>query len=469
MNSQEFKKYAYQLVDWMAEYMDDVEKYPVKSQVAPGEIYQQFPDHAPQKGESMDDIISDFNELIIPGMTHWQSPNYYAYFPANTSPPSILAEMLMSTMAAQCMKWDTSPAAAELEEKVMDWLKKEMGIPETWDGVIQDTASTATLAAIISAREKYSHYEINSRGFEDEKFIVYCSKETHSSIEKGVKIAGLGKNNLSKIEVDENGAMIASFLAEAIEEDLKKGHKPLCVIAAIGTTGTTAIDPLKPLADLCEEHDIWLHVDAAYAGSALLLPEYQWMIEGIEKADSFVFNPHKWMFTNFDCSVYFVKNRNELLNTFAILPEYLKSKSDGQVNNYCDWGIPLGRRFRALKLWFVIRYYGIQGIQEKLRNHIEIAKALENDINQSADFQLLTERKLNLVCFHYKPEGDHSRDEINNMNEELLHRLNDSGKIYLTHTKVNGWYTLRMVIGQTNVTMDHVKRSWQLIQDYARS
>lgn len=468
MDSQSFRQYAHQFVDWMADYMDQVEELPVRSQVEPGEIYQQIPTVIPAKGQSMDSIFQDFQQQILPGMTHWQSPNYYAYFPANVSPPSILAEMLTATMGAQCMKWETSPAAAELEERVMEWLRDAMGIPATWDGVIQDTASTATLAAILSARERHSQFGVNTQGFEGfTNYRVYCSTETHSSIEKGVKIAGIGKENLVKISVDQEMAMRPDALAKAIEEDIAAGKQPLCIVVATGTTGTTAIDPLDAIADIALKHNIWLHVDAAYAGSALLLPEYQWMIKGIEKADSFVFNPHKWLMTNFDCTAYFVKDRDALVNTFAILPEYLKTKRDGQVNNYCDWGIPLGRRFRALKLWFVLRYYGLEGLQERLRKHMDLAEWFEQQIDASPHFKKLVPRTLNLVCFQYTPPGINDAEIINQLNEDLLHRLNASGKIFLTHTKINGTYTLRMVVGATTVEKRHVEGAWALIQEAA--
>lgn len=470
MDSNTFRQYAHQFVDWMADYMDGVEDYPVKSQVKPGEIYQQIPTEMPKRGEPMDAIFQDFQDKILPGITHWQSPNYYAYFPANVSPPSILAEMLMSTMGAQCMKWETSPAAAELEERVMEWLRDAMGIPSSWEGVIQDTASTATLAAMLCARERHTKYQVNERGFTSEdKFRVYCSTETHSSIEKGVKIAGFGKQNLVKIEVDEQMAMRPDLLAKAIEADIQAGFHPLCIVVATGTTGTTAIDPLDAIGDIATQHNIWLHVDAAYAGSALLLPEFQWMINGIEKADSFVFNPHKWMLTNFDCTAYFVKDSRALVNTFAILPEYLKTRTDGQVNNYCDWGIPLGRRFRALKLWFVLRYYGLEGIQEKLRGHMKMTCWLEEQINAAPDFHMLVPRNLNLACFHYKPPGITDLDTINQLNEKLLHQLNDTGKIFLTHTKIRGVYTLRIVIGQTTVEQRHVEAAWAFMQEKARA
>lgn len=468
-NLEEFRKNAYDFIDWIVEYLRDVEKYPVKSQVKPKEIFNKLPTKAPETSESIEKIFNDFREIILPGITHWQSPNFYAYFPSNSSNPSLLAEMLMSALGVQNMKWETSPAATELEELVMNWLKQMTGLPDSFAGVIQDTASTSTLAALITAREKYSDFKINQYGFVNfENLRVYCSSEAHSSIEKAVKIAGIGRNNLVKIKVDADFKMIPSELENAIKFDLEKGFKPICVVAALGTTGSTAVDPLYEISAICQKYNLWLHVDAAYAGSALILPEYRWMIKGVERADSFVFNPHKWLFTNFDCSAYFVKDKETLIRTFEILPEYLKTLSDNKVNNYCDWGIPLGRRFRALKLWFVIRNYGVKGLQEKLRYQISIAQKLENEIEQENDFEILATVTLNVICFRYKPEGK-SDEELNSINENLLHTVNSTGKIYFTHTKLNGKYTLRLVIGQTNVTEKHINNAWKLIKETART
>ncbi|MEJ2544120.1 MAG: aminotransferase class V-fold PLP-dependent enzyme [Calditrichaceae bacterium] len=464
MNSSNFRKHAHDIVDWIADYLENVEKYPVKSQVQPKEIYNQLPDSAPEHGESMDNIMQDFQKVIIPGITHWQSPNFFAYFPANSSYPSVLAEMLTAALGSQCMIWETSPAAAELEEKVMNWLKEMLDLPESWHGVIQDTASSSTLCELLNARENVSNYAINKSGFSgNEKFRIYGSSETHSSIDKGVKIAGFGLDNLVKVPVDENRAMQPSALEGAIKTDISKGFKPLCIIATLGTTGTTAIDPIKPIAEICHKYNIWLHVDAAFSGSALIMPEYRWMAKGLDMADSFVFNPHKWLFTNFDCSAYFVKDKNALINTFSILPEYLKTKTTGEVNDYRDWGIALGRRFRALKLWFVIRNFGVQGLQERLRYHIQIAKNLEEKINNHKEFELLTKRNINMLCFRYHPDKINDDETLNQLNENLLHSLNQTGKIFLTHTKIKNRYTLRLVIGQTNVTEDQVNKAWELI------
>ncbi|MCD4769800.1 MAG: aminotransferase class I/II-fold pyridoxal phosphate-dependent enzyme [Bacteroidales bacterium] len=465
MKSDEFRKRGYEIVDWISDYLDNIEDYPVKSQVKPGDIYLKLPEMPPLNGESMDVILKDFREIILPGITHWQSPNFFAYFPANTSGPSILAEMLTSALGTQCMIWETTPAAAELEERVLNWLRDITGLPKQFEGVIQDTASGATLAALVTAREKISGFKINKKGFRENKQLrVYCSKQTHSSVEKAVKIAGFGYENLIKVDVDANFAMDSNALLNIIKKDISDGNIPCCVVATIGTTGTTAIDPLKEIGEICNRFGIWLHVDAALAGTALILPEFSWMIEGKEYIDSLVFNPHKWMFTNFDCSAYFVRDAETLIKTFEVLPEYLRTRTRGEVNDYRDWGIPLGRRFRALKLWFVIRFYGIEGLRDKIRGHIAYAGEFAEMIKSDRLFELLAPAPLNTVAFRFNP-GGYSEEELNSINEQLNHQLNDTGKIYLTHTSLDGKYVLRMVVGQTNVTIDHVRNAWSLIKE----
>jgi aromatic-L-amino-acid decarboxylase len=469
MKPDEFRKYAHELADWMATYMEHVESYPVKSSVRPGEIFGKLPDEPPLEPESFEQFLADFENIIIPGITHWQSPNFFAYFPANSSPPSVLAEMLTSALGAQCMIWETSPAAAELEEKVMNWLRDATGLPGSFEGVIQDTASTATLTAILTARERVSEFRINENGASGEAILrVYCSEQSHSSVEKAVKIAGIGRKNLVKITVRDDYSMDPGELENAIVEDIASGKIPCCVVATLGTTGTTAIDPVRAIGEICSRYKIWLHIDAALGGTALLLPEYRWMIDGSEYIDSFVFNPHKWMFTNFDCTAYFVKNASMLIRTFEILPEYLRTRTRGKVNDYRDWGVPLGRRFRALKLWCVIRMYGLSGLRERIRYHIALAAELSGMIGAEPDFELMAPVTLNTVCFRYVRSGE--GDEFTNiLNERLNHKLNDSGKIYLSHTKLGGKYTLRMVTAQTNVTRDHVLKAWDLIKETARS
>ena len=467
MNITDFRKYAHEMADKLADYYENIESFPVKSMVKPGDIYKSLPSSPPEQSESYEQIIKDFDSIILPGITHWQSPNFFAYFPANSSYPSLLAEMLTSALGTQCMLWETSPAAAELEEKVMNWLKSMTGLPENFQGVIQDSASTSTLVAILTAREKATEFDINENGFSHNKFRVYCSTEAHSSVEKAVKIAGFGNKNLVKIPVDDELAMNVSMLEEAVKTDIGLGLVPVCVVAAIGSTGTTAIDPLLTIAEICKRYNIWLHVDAAYAGTAFVLPELRYMIEGLENADSYVFNPHKWMFTNFDCSAYFVKDPEALKRSFEILPEYLKTRPDSIVNNYRDWGIQLGRRFRALKLWFVIRSFGVSGIREKIRNHITWAAWLAEKIDCSPHFELIKPQRFGLVCFCFQPDKVSDINTLNSLNQEFLHNLNSSGKMYLSHTKINDKFVLRMVIGQTYTNFEHVRKSWELILNVA--
>jgi len=469
MTPDEFRKHAHELVEWMGSYMENVENYPVKSAVAPREIFNKIKEYPPSDSEPFEELLKDFNEIIMPGITHWQNPNFFAYFPANTSPPSILAEMLIATLGSQCMIWETSPAAAELEEKMMNWLRDLIGLPSDFEGVIQDSASTATLGAILTAREKITDFSINDIGSEHSGTLrVYCSEQTHSSVEKAVKISGIGRKNLVKIPVRHDFSMDAEKLREAINHDKMKGYKPCCVVATIGTTGTTSVDPIRAIGEICRENGIWMHVDAAMAGTALILPEFQWMLDGREYIDSFVFNPHKWMFTNFDCTAYFIRDAGALIKTFEILPEYLKTRTRGKVNDYRDWGVPLGRRFRALKLWCVIRSYGIEGLREKVREHIDIAARLSEMITKEGDFEILAPAVICVVCFRYVPSG-YTEDQINALNEKLNHELNDSGKLYLSHTVLNGKYTLRMVTAQTNVTIQHVVKAWDQIKITARS
>jgi aromatic-L-amino-acid decarboxylase len=469
MNLDDFRAHAHELVDWMADYLENVRSYAVKSPNAPGTLTKQLPAHPPAKAEAFESILEDFERMIVPGMTHWQHPRFFAYFPANSSPPSVLAEMLTATLGAQCMSWQTSPAATELEEVVLGWLGEMIGLPSSFTGVIQDTASTATLCSILTAREQAGGFAVKQMGLRgSEPLAVYCSTETHSSIEKAVRIAGLGSDNLRKIPVDDNFALIPEKLEAAVADDLRAGIRPLCAVATIGTTGSTAVDPLRAIAEICRAHDIWLHVDAAYAGTALLLEEMRWMIDGIEMADTFVFNPHKWMFTNFDCSAYFVKDVSALVRTFEILPEYLKTAEGDRVNNYRDWGIQLGRRFRALKLWFVIRSYGVDGLRNMIRTHLELAEVIEDRITEASDFELLAARTVNLLCFRYRPAGISDESAIDAANERLLSELNSSGELYLTHTRLGGKFCLRLVTGQTQVNRSDIDEAWNQITETAR-
>lgn len=463
MDKESFRDFGHKFVDWVVDYLDEVEKFPVRPPVKPGDIRKQLPSTAPAQGESMETIFEDFKKIILPGITHWQHPSWFAYFPANNSPPSVLAEILTAGLGAQCMVWQTSPAAAELEETVMEWLREMLALPEM-AGVIQDTASTSTLCALLTAREKATGYLSNEKGFQD-RLRVYASEEAHSSVEKGVKIAGLGKRNIRTIPTDEALAMIPQKLEQAVEEDKKKGLNPACVVATVGTTSSSALDPLKPIGQICQKKGLFLHVDAAYAGTAALLPEKKWVLEGVEFADSFVFNPHKWMLTNFDCSAHFVKDPEALTRTFEIHPEYLKTGVDAQVKNFRDWGIQLGRRFRALKLWFVLRFYGMEGIQKMVREHIRLAQMFKEWVEADERFQLMAPAPLSLVCFRL--HGGQKGEDLDELNKKLLERVNQTGKLLLTHTNLKGNYVLRMSIGSRTTEEKHVRDAWKLIQDQA--
>ena len=468
MNPNDFRRNAHTFVDWMADYYEGVEAYPVRSPVAPGDIAARLPTSPPLDAEPIDRIFADFKTHLLPGITHWQHPSFFAYFPANASPPSVLAEMLTASLGVQGMIWQTSPAATELETRVMDWLRQMIGLPEGFDGVIQDSASSATLCALLSARERATGWRVNDEGATAATGLrVYCSEEAHSSVEKDVKIAGMGRRNLCKIPVDGRFAMRPDALEQAITQDLAHGATPACVVATLGTTGASGIDPLRPIGEICRRHGVWLHVDAAWAGSALILPEYRWLIDGIEDVDSFVFNPHKWLFTNFDCSAYFVRDADALTRTFAILPEYLKSREDADVTNYRDWGIPLGRRFRALKLWFVIRAYGLDGLRRRIAAHIDWAHTLARQIDEADGFELLVPPTLALLCFRFHPADVHEPAVLDRLNQQLLDRLNDSGALYLTHTRLNGAYAIRFCIGQTHTQQCHVDTAWQRIRETA--
>ncbi|HDG98491.1 MAG TPA: aminotransferase class I/II-fold pyridoxal phosphate-dependent enzyme [Desulfobacterales bacterium] len=466
MDIKEFRKLGYRFVDWVADYLENVGDLPVMAQVKPGEIRSKLPQEPPEKGEPMEALFEDFKRIILPGITHWQHPGWFAYFPANNSPPSILAELLTAGIGAQCMIWQTSPAAAELEEVVMEWLRKMLGLPEGMQGCIQDTASTSTLVALLSARERATNFESNEKGFHI-PLTVYASEEAHSSIEKDVKIAGYGSNNLRYIPTDDSFAMIPSRLEEAIEKDKRNGLIPASVVATIGTTSSTAIDPLEDIGKICERHNVWLHVDAAFAGTAAILPEKRYILNGAQYMDSFVFNPHKWMLTNFDCSACFVRDPGALIRTFEIHPEYLKTGVDAKVKNFRDWGIQLGRRFRALKLWFVIRSYGVEGLREFVRKQIDMAQTFRQWVEEHEQFELMAPVPFSLVCFRYN--DGRGEEELSQLNETLLNEVNGTGQVFLTHTTLRGKYTLRMAIGSRTTDEHHVRRAWELIANKAKA
>jgi aromatic-L-amino-acid decarboxylase len=466
MTHEEFRRHGHAVVDWLAEYFERVEALPVLSQVKPSDIRASLPELPPLQGESFEAILADVDRLILPGITHWQSPNFFAFFPANSSGPSILGELLSAGLGVQGMLWATSPACTELETHVLDWLVEMLGLPEKFGsntgggGVIQDTASSATLCALLAARERATGFASNAKGC-DGRLTAYTSNQAHSSVEKAVKIAGLGSENLRLIDVDERFAMRPDALARAIAQHRKSGKLPCFVCATVGTTSSNALDPLLEIARICRSEGLWLHVDAAMSGTAALCPEFRHIHDGLEHADSYCFNPHKWMFTNFDCDCFYVADRAALIRTLSVLPEYLRNQAteSGAVIDYRDWQVPLGRRFRALKLWFVIRHYGIEGLRHHIRRHIDLAQEFARWVQASPRFELAAPVPLNLVCFRHVG-GDP-------MNERLLLRLNASGKLYLTHTKLDGHYTLRLCVGQTHTEARHVRAAWEAIQSSA--
>jgi aromatic-L-amino-acid decarboxylase len=463
MHPDDFRRHAHTLVDWMADYMENVGELPITPDVRPRDISRKLPSEAPAAGEPFDTLFRDFSELVVPGMTHWNHPGWFAYFPGNNSPPSVLAEMLTATLGAQCMSWATSPAATELEQVTMAWLAQMIGLPPHFRGVIQDTASTATLVALLSARERAANLSGAAFPLGIPRLTVYASGEAHSSVDKGVKLAGYGLEQLRRVPVDDRFAMQVDALERMIASDVEAGAVPACVIATIGTTSSTAVDPVDSIARVCRKYGVWLHVDAAYAGTAAILPELRYLFAGLEQVDSVVMNPHKWMLVNFDCSAYFVRDTPALLRTFQVTPEYLRTEADAEVVNFRDWGIQLGRRFRALKLWFVIRSYGITGLQTLIRKHISLAHELAGWIAASADFELMAPVPFGLVCFRYNPHR-HDGDETDRMNAALLSRVNATRRVHLTHTRLGGRYVIRVVVGQRQTEREHVEEVWRLVQ-----
>jgi aromatic-L-amino-acid decarboxylase len=464
MTMEQFRRNGRAVIDWIADYYERLESFPVLPRVQPGEVRASLPPEPPSRGESFESLLADVEKLILPGITHWQSPNFFAFFPCNASAPAILGDLVSSGLGIQGMLWATSPACTELETHVLDWLVQMLGLPEkflstsTGGGVIQDSASSASLCAILAARERATGYASNKQGCKGE-LVAYASSQAHSSIEKGVRIAGLGDQNLRLIDVDACWAMRPEALAAQIARDRQAGKVPCIVCATVGTTSSNALDPLREIGRIAKEQGIWLHVDSAMSGTAALCPEFRYINEGLEWADSYCFNPHKWMFTNFDCDCFYVANRKALIDALSILPDYLRNKAteSGAVIDYRDWQVPLGRRFRSLKLWFVIRHYGVEGLRYHIRQHVALGQKFASWVQQDGRFELAAPAPLNLVCFRHRA-GDA-------FNEALLESLNRSGDLYLTHTKLNGRFIIRFCVGQTYTELRHVERAWERIRE----
>jgi len=467
MDAQEFRRHGHDLVDWIADYLETNEDLPVMSRSQPGEVAATVPLDPPQEGEPMDRILADFRRDILPGVTHWNHPRFFAYFPANNSYPSILGELLSAGLGINAMLWQTSPAATELEQRVVGWLARLLDLPGTFHGCIQDTASTATLTALVCARERTTGFAANREGFAAATGLrIYASREAHSSVVKGARLAGFGDENVVPVDVTGDWAMDPADLRRRIAADLAAGLRPCCAVATVGTTSTTSIDPLPAIGPICAEHGLWLHVDAALADTAAVLPGMSWILAGGEHADRFVFNPHKWLLTNFDCSAWYVKDPAHLERTLAIDPAYLRTDQDPHVRNFRDWGVPLGRRFRALKLWFVLRSYGASRLREIVAGHLALAREFASWIERTEGWELAAPVPVNTVCFRVAPAGVDAA-AAGRLNRQLRDRVNAEGTIYLTMTELDGEPTLRLAIGQRRTGRQHVVEAWEVLQKEA--
>lgn len=473
MSADEFRRYGHQLIDRIADYFQNIDQFPVLAQIEPGELRARLPKAPPESGESMDAILADVDRLIVPALTHWSHPSFFAYFATSTSAPGIFGELLSAAFDAKSMLWRTSPAATELEEVVLDWLRQMIGLDEGMNGIIYDTASVSSMHAVAAARERVE-LRIREEGMSGRKDLpllrVYASEQAHSSIDKGIITLGLGQRALRKIPADSEFRMDPQALAAAIDEDKQNGILPFCAVATVGTTSSSSIDPVPAIAELCDRENIWLHVDAAYAGSAAVVPELRHALDGCERADSLVLNPHKWLFTPFDLSVLYCRHMDLLRRAFSLVPEYLRTPEQEKVRSGSDYGVQLGRRFRALKLWMIIRYFGHEGLAARIREHCRLARLFASWIEASPDWELLAPVPFALVCFRACAAGDDEIDgdqtpRLDALNEAIMHGVNATGKALLSHTKLNNKLTLRLSIGNIRTTEEHVRQVWNLLRE----
>ena len=471
LSPQEFRAAAHAAVDWIADYLEHPERVPVRSRVQPGDIRRALPSSAPTHGESLDAMLADFQRVIMPGITHWNHPSFFAYFANSASYPGILGELLAAGLNANGMLWVTSPAVTELEQSTLDWLRQLMGLGDGWFGEICDTASVSTFYALAAAREA-AGLDIRARGMAARDDLptlrVYCSEHVHSSIDKAVIALGLGHDNLVKIPADEQFRLRPELLDAAIAADVARGYRPIAIVPCIGTTSTTSIDPVPDVVRIARKYGCWVHVDTAYAGPAAIVPELRYLLDGVDGADSVVVNPHKWLFTPVDCSVLYTKRPDALRQAFALLPEYLVTKGQDDVVNLMDYGIQLGRRFRSLKLWMVLRAYGAEGLAERIRFHCELAREFAGMVHFEGGWELMAPVPLSLVCFRYAPPGA-TEDDLARINAAIMERVNADGKAYLSHTKLNGRYTLRLAIGNIRTDRQHIEQVWSELRSAAAS
>jgi aromatic-L-amino-acid decarboxylase len=472
MPADEFRQLGHQLVDWVAEYLDGIEKYPVLPDVIYGNIKKKLKDNPPVKSDRLENIFKDLDDKIIPGVTHWNHPDFMAYFNSTSSGPGILADLLSSGFNANVMAWHTCPSATELEERMIEWYRKIFNLPENFWGIVYDTASVSSFHAIGAARENLSDLEIRKKGMAGRNDLpplrIYASEHAHLSISKSAVALGLGIESLRKIPSDDKFRMIPALLKQAIRKDKKNGWVPCCVVATVGTTSTTSVDPVDEIGSICNEEKIWLHVDAAYAGTAAILPEKRWMFKGIDKVNSLVINPHKWMFTPFDFSLLFTRKPEVLRQAFSLSAEYFDTSKDVAVN-YMDYGIQQGRRFRALKPWFIMRYFGVEGLQNRIREHIRLAKLFSEWIESSDNFELCAPVDFGVVCFRAVLKNLKDENEINTFNERLINKINKTGKLFLSHTVLDGKFILRICISGLRTQEEHVKKAWELINEVSKN
>ncbi|MFQ5603584.1 MAG: pyridoxal phosphate-dependent decarboxylase family protein [bacterium] len=469
MPPDEFRKFGHELVDWMASLLENIDEYAVLPDVKPGAIRRSLPAAPPATGEAMQEILADIDDKIMPGMTHWNHPSFHAYFSITGSGPGILGELLSAAFNINGMLWKSCPAATELEQVTLDWLRQMLGLPQDFWGIIYDTASVSSLHAIAAAREQLADLNIREQGLagrqELPRLRLYASQEAHSSIDKAAITLGLGLAGIRKIPVDEKYRMRPQALAEAIAEDRQQGWLPFCVVATVGTTSSTSVDPLPSIAEICQRESLWLHVDAAYGGSAAVVPERRHILDGCERADSFVVNPHKWLFVPVDLSAFYTRKPHVLKRAFSLVPEYLRTQEDPDVQNYMDYGVQLGRRFRALKLWFVLRYFGVEGIVRRIRHHIEMAREFADWVDAHAEFERMAPTPFSTVCFRAHPKNLHQEVELQSLNERLITAINETRKVFLSHTKLNEKFVLRLAIGNLRTTRAHLNRVKEILDN----
>jgi aromatic-L-amino-acid decarboxylase len=467
----DLKSHGEHLLAWISTYLEHPERYPVVSPVKPGDIKRSLPAAPPARSESLETIFKDFEQKILPGITHWNHPSFFAYFSISSSIPGILAELLIAALDQNAMLWKTSPAATELEELTMDWLRQLLGLGEGWFGLINDTASISTMLALAAAREAKPELAIRARGMAGRADLpvlrVYCSEHAHSSVDKGALTLGLGLDNVVKIPCDAEYRMLPGRLAEAIAADRAAGYLPLACVATVGTTSTSSIDPVPAIAEICRREQLWLHIDGSYGGVAAVSPRYRHVLDGVELADSLVVNPHKWLFTPIDCSAFYTRHPDILKRAFSLVPEYLVTREQDEVVNLMDYGVQLGRRFRALKLWMVIRAFGAEGLASRLENHCALARTFAGWVEREKDWEVSAPVPFSLVCFRYAPAGA-SEEVCDRLNAAILQRVNESGDAYLSHTRLDGRYVLRLAIGNIRTEEGHVARAWELLREAAR-